>query len=53
MEAICKAGVVKHIGCHAFRFFFATHLFEAGYDIRMVQELQGHAGLSVNHIYRS
>jgi len=50
-NAVRLSGISKNVGCHTFRHCFATHLLEAGVDIRTVQELLGHSNIATTMIY--
>ena len=50
-RAVGRAGITKRVGCHTFRHCFATHMLENGVNIRVVQELMGHADVKTTEIY--
>lgn len=50
-RAAIQVGIVKRVGCHTLRHSFATHMLENGMNIRLLQELLGHADVKTTEIY--
>ena len=50
-RAVEQAGLDKKVGCHTLRHSFATHMLENGVNIRVLQELLGHADVKTTEIY--
>jgi len=50
-EAVRKAKLTKRVTAHTFRHTYATHMLQAGYDLRTIQTLLGHADIRTTMIY--
>ena len=50
-RAARRAGIDKRVTCHTLRHSFATHMLEKGINIRVLQEIMGHADLRTTEIY--
>ncbi|MBL7188542.1 MAG: tyrosine-type recombinase/integrase [Phycisphaerae bacterium] len=50
-DAVRNAKLCKRVTSHTFRHSYASHLLQAGYDIRTIQELLGHSDVRTTMIY--